>query len=182
MPTFSAFDRSTLKLFIAAFFVLGGANVATAWAQEVAANPLLGLRGVVLDPSTSPMSAESLAVNPTCVVYGYGNRALIQGAVLHDDPHGPTAAAVEVTDSNGHGELHAVTAGAGGFFYLDVIVPAGPFAIHVAAAGQRDAMSVCTHPDIAPAPGLGLGSVSISNSTDQTAANVQQSVDAYNLF
>jgi len=46
------------------------------------------------------------------------------------------------------------------------------------------AMAACTNPDNAPAPGLGLGGVAISNSTPaaQAAANVQQSADAYNLF
>ena len=213
MLTFSNFDRSTLRLFVAACFALGGASLATAHAQD---NPN-ALTGVFGDPIGTPiaygnggdnwlvgepidwvadfaepsvntatsedMSAESLAAHPTCEVYDGGRRALIRGAVLHADPYSPAAIAIEVIDNHGRRELHAINAGDGGFFLLDLPVDHA-FSAYIAAAGQPDAMTACTRPNIAPAPGLGLGGVAISNSTPAAEAtlNVDAAVDAYSLF
>lgn len=180
MPTFSSFDRTTLKLLVAAFFALNGVSVATA--QDVAgADPMVGLHGVVLDPPAAPMSAESLAAHPTCIVYANGRRVLIQGAALHD---GPAAVAVLVLDADGRGELHATTAGDGGFFSLEVAAPHRAVSADVSVDGQPDAVAECTRPNVAPLSGLGLGGVAITNSTPaaETTEHVEQAVDAYNLF
>ena len=166
MHTLSSFDRTTMKLLVAAFFVLGGASVATAMAQDAGA---------------SPMSAENLAAHPTCVVYDDSRRALIQGAALRNTA---APAALMVIDRMGGSTVHATTAGDGGFFSLDLAVPNGAVAIHIAVAGQPDAMAACTNPDNAPTPGLGMAGVAISNSTPaaEAATNVDTAVDAYNLF
>jgi hypothetical protein len=166
MPTLSSFDRTTMKLLVAAFFALGGASVAMARAQDV---------------DDGPMSTDALAAHPTCVVYDGGDRALIQGAALHGDA---AAVALMVSDRMGGSSLHATTAGDGGFFSLDLAVPNGAVAIHVAVAGQPDAMAACTRPDNAPTPGLGMAGVANSNSTPaaEAATNVNTAVDTYNLF
>lgn len=214
MLTFSNFDRSTLKLFVAACFALGGASLATAHAQD---NPN-ALTGVFGDPIGTPvaygnggdnwlvgepidwiadfaepsvntatsgdMSAESLAAHPTCVVYANGRRALIHGAALHDAQYGGGAAvALQVINADGSRTLHALTAGGDGFFTYDMPVAPNVFAVRISVAEQPDAMSPCTRPNIAPAPGLGLGGVAISNSTPAAEAttNVAEAVDDYNL-
>jgi hypothetical protein len=127
------------------------------------------------------MSAESLAAHPTCAVYDGGARVLIQGAALHDDA---APVALMVSDRIGGSSLHATTTGAGGFFSLDVAVPSGAIAVHIAVAGQPDALAACTNPDNAGAPGLSVAGVALSNSTPaaETTEHVDQAVDAYTLF
>jgi hypothetical protein len=196
MLTFSPFDRSTLKLFVAAFFVLGGASMVTAHAQDIAAGPT----GVFGDPIGTPiaygnggnsrlvggdMSAEGLAAHPTCVVYANGHRALIQGAALHDAQYGGGAAvALQVINADGSRTLHAFTARGDGSFIYDLPVAPNVFAVRVSIAEQPDAMSPCTRPNVEAAPGLGLGGVAVSNSTPaaENTKHVDAAVDAYNLF
>jgi len=281
MLTFSNFDRSTLKLLVAAFFVLGGASVATAHAQDVTCTPdtcppvYIGSRsetdsaplpvsisqwnsgfaapgftyGVGAQPATnwanlvgdlpspqSPVEAFHFLrddggghwVEPTTtafVVYSKSHRKVeISGIVMAQGMPRPHAKIyVDVVLDGEFLNSQTVTTDEKGAYSSTLQAPArivsvrvrpesfcsgyepdcfpssssgegdsadsgtpvgSPNAVHVAVAGQPDAMAACTNPKNAAAPGLGLAGVAVSNATPaaDTTSNVDQAVDAYNLF
>lgn len=249
MLTFSSFNRATLKLFVAAFFVLGGAWVTTARAQNyvvdssndsvahgwpsstgtglangvapVQAAPWADVFGVLTNPEalvdrtfTYPVKEDQPTCHPAppsttpSITYSMAHRKVeVSGIVMFEgkpQPHVKVHVFVELagdftnwqqlaTDKNGAyrvmiqapARITGVTVHPTLFCSDDVgcdDIAVSGFARSI--TGQPDAMSPCTRPNVAPAPGLGLGGVAISNSTPaaENTEHVDATVDAYNLF